>query len=256
MAKKNTNKMVENTKEMILNAFGIETKKQKRRRIIGTVISGTGTVLVAAAPLILEALNVETAPTAPDTNPAPVQKPMTNPTPTAQPCIQPTAFGYVPNPMGIPTPNPIPTPMGIPTPNPIATPTLNPIPIPIEVKEISEFFKLILVNLPADPVDDPIVEGAVVPKTKNQNQTITRKALCDIEFIKFDIEGNLRKLDKFISDYKSKDENVAFAIISGRIKELVAAIKHRTDYRSVENIVAKANRELRNLEVFKHIDIK
>lgn len=71
--------------------------------------------------------------------------------------------------------------------------------------------------------------------------------LQDIKFVKFDIEGNLRKLDEALANEleNRKNSNIyitdTMAIISGRIKELRHHIEFYTDYTQARKIVDQAN---------------
>lgn len=71
--------------------------------------------------------------------------------------------------------------------------------------------------------------------------------LKDIPFVKFDLEGNLRKLDEALANEleNRKNSNICItdtmAIISGRIKELRHHIEFYTDYTQARKIVDQAN---------------
>lgn len=75
----------------------------------------------------------------------------------------------------------------------------------------------------------------------------SNEKLQDIKFVKFDIEGNLRKLEEILSaelENRKNDCNyVKDTIISilGRMKELRHTIEFVTDYNQIRRVVDQAN---------------
>lgn len=225
MAKKNTNKMV----EMLLNTIGVETKQQKRKRVLGSIITGAGSVIMTIAPIALE-VAVECA----DAKKTADAKKITKDTDGITRVTNTSAS----------------TTGSIPAPTTSAKPAIV---IPTAVKEISQFYlktKEILTT--PETVDDEKATD-VRPAKQCSNEEVT---LDNIQWIKFDIEGNLRKLDEFITAKMTTDcmfpwKKEKLTVLSGRIKELISEIKYKFTYEEIAKIVEKHNAAIREIKILK-----
>ena len=229
MAKKNTNKMVENAKAAILSTIGIETKQQKRKRVFGSIITGAGSAIMALAPIALE-VAVECAEAKKTADAKQITKDADGITKVTNTHTSTTG--------------------SIPAPTTSAKPAIV---IPMAVKEISQFYQKTKELLAISDTIDEEKETAVRPAKQCSNEV----TLDNIQWVKFDIEGNLRKLDEFITNkmattnYMLPSKREKLTVLSGRIKELISEIEYKFTYEEIAKIVEKHNAAIREIKILK-----